>query len=233
MARIRTLKPEFFQDEKLAELSPYSRLLAVAILQLCDVSGRMRWIPMQVHAHAFPFEPDVDIEALAEDLESIEYLIRYEINGRLYAEIPGFIRHQRVTGKEAQTPSQIPPPDSRGNNRETPGCFPEKHLDVQERERERERGTGKGRGVGKENQNPKPKNGTKRFSKPTMQEISVYCQERKNNIDPQQFFDFYESKGWKVGSTPMKDWQAAVRTWEAKRKDSGEQQPKRAPRPML
>ena len=62
---------------------------------------------------------------------------------------------------------------------------------------------------------------SKRFQKPTVLEIQAYCTERNNGIDAQSFFDFYESKGWKVGNTPMKDWRAAVRTWE-KRKQ-GEQ----------
>jgi len=54
----------------------------------------------------------------------------------------------------------------------------------------------------------------KRFCKPTIEEVKTYCLERKNGIDAEQFWNFYESKGWKVGKTPMKDWQAAVRTWE-------------------
>lgn len=53
-----------------------------------------------------------------------------------------------------------------------------------------------------------------RFVKPKVEEIDAYCKERKNNVDAQQFFDYYESKGWKVGKTPMKDWKSAVRTWE-------------------
>jgi len=60
----------------------------------------------------------------------------------------------------------------------------------------------------------------KRFQKPTVEEIKNYCTERNNSIDAQSFFDFYESKGWKVGNTPMKDWRAAVRTWE-KRNQGG------------
>lgn len=54
----------------------------------------------------------------------------------------------------------------------------------------------------------------KRFVKPTLEEIETYCKERNNNVDAQRFFDFYESKGWKVGNQPMKDWRACVRTWE-------------------
>ena len=58
----------------------------------------------------------------------------------------------------------------------------------------------------------------KRFRKPTFEEVSAYCKERNNNVDPQRFIDFYESKGWKVGKTPMKDWKASVRTWERREK---------------
>ena len=55
----------------------------------------------------------------------------------------------------------------------------------------------------------------RRFVKPTVDEIRAYCAERKNNIDAQHFWDYYEARGWKVGGrSAMKDWRAAVRTWE-------------------
>ena len=54
----------------------------------------------------------------------------------------------------------------------------------------------------------------KKFIKPSVEEVKQYCEERNNNIDPQHFIDFYESKGWKVGNNPMKDWKACIRTWE-------------------
>lgn len=57
---------------------------------------------------------------------------------------------------------------------------------------------------------------TVRFVKPTVEEIADYCAERKNGIDPQRFFDYYESNGWMVGKTHMKDWKAAVRNWEGR-----------------
>ncbi|WP_347283032.1 hypothetical protein [uncultured Muribaculum sp.] len=60
-----------------------------------------------------------------------------------------------------------------------------------------------------------------RFKKPTLEEITAYCTERKNNVDPQAFFDFYESVGWRVGNKPMKDWKACVRTWERREQTSG------------
>jgi len=54
-----------------------------------------------------------------------------------------------------------------------------------------------------------------RFKKPTVAEIAAYCQQRQNGIDAEQFYAYYESKGWKIGrNTPMKDWKFAVITWE-------------------
>lgn len=54
----------------------------------------------------------------------------------------------------------------------------------------------------------------KRFEKPTLSQITQYCLERNNNVNAEQFYDYYESNGWKVGKNSMKDWEAAVRTWE-------------------
>ena len=49
---------------------------------------------------------------------------------------------------------------------------------------------------------------------PTLDEVKAYCNERNNRVDPERFIDYYTANGWKVGKNPMKDWKAAVRTWE-------------------
>ena len=59
-----------------------------------------------------------------------------------------------------------------------------------------------------------------KFTPPTLEEVKTYCLERDNGIDPEAFIDYYESKGWMVGKNKMKDWKAAVRTWEKNRKGS-------------
>ena len=63
------------------------------------------------------------------------------------------------------------------------------------------------------------KRGSSRFQKPSLEEIRQYCISRGNQVDPEQFFNFYESKGWIIGKSPMKDWRAAVRTWEKREKE--------------
>ena len=53
-----------------------------------------------------------------------------------------------------------------------------------------------------------------KFVKPTIEDIRCFCEERNNGIDAEEFFNFYESKGWVIGKSPMKDWKACIRTWE-------------------
>ena len=79
-------------------------------------------------------------------------------------------------------------------------CNVEKEIDI-EIDKEKEK-------VKKESRN---------FVPPTLSEVKAYCQERNNGINPNSFIDFYESKGWMVGKTKMKDWRAAIRTWEQRR----------------
>lgn len=60
------------------------------------------------------------------------------------------------------------------------------------------------------------------FIPPLLEEVSAYCKERGNGIDPEHFIDYYQSKGWMIGKNKMKDWKAAVRNWE---RDHKQQQP--------
>lgn len=71
----------------------------------------------------------------------------------------------------------------------------------------------------REREKSKSKNIGDKHHHPTLEEVKEYCSERGNKVDPERWFDYYTSNGWKVGKNPMKDWKAAVRTWE--RTDEG------------
>lgn len=86
-------------------------------------------------------------------------------------------------------------------------CTPEIEIEIENRDRERDRKNSAG-----------AKRRAPHFSPPSLQEVQKYCKERGNNIDAESFIDFYESKGWMVGSSKMKNWKAAVRTWENREK---------------
>ena len=63
----------------------------------------------------------------------------------------------------------------------------------------------------------------KNFVRPTLEEIKAYCQETGLSIDAEYFFDYYNSNGWKIGSSPMKDWQATARNWNRREKEKSKQ----------
>ena len=75
---------------------------------------------------------------------------------------------------------------------------------------------------GKNNKKEDTNVSKKKFVPPTVEEVRAYCQERGNKVDPQAFVDHYTSNGWMVGKNHMKDWKAAVRTWEKSSRQSRE-----------
>lgn len=67
---------------------------------------------------------------------------------------------------------------------------------------------------------------SKRFVKPTVEEVEAYCKERDNGINAQSFINHYDTNNWMRGNTPVKDWKACVRTWEQRRTDEQKGGPK-------
>ena len=88
---------------------------------------------------------------------------------------------------------------------------------------EGKQGASKGQQYKKDNNDKNDKKGKSIFIPPTVEEVREYCESRKNGIDPEMFVNFYESKGWYIGKNRMKDFRAAIRTWERKRKDESPQ----------
>lgn len=81
--------------------------------------------------------------------------------------------------------------------------------------------------IEKENEcyTPKPPTGAKRFTPPSLADVQSYCLERNNGVDPVRWFNHYTANGWMVGKNKMKDWKAAVRTWENQAGRKPQQEP--------
>jgi hypothetical protein len=114
MARIRTIKPEFFRHEGLQDLEishpgQYPMLVFAGLWSLCDKAGRFEWKPRQIKLDVLPFLP-FDMEETLSLLESSGFIEHYEVDGKLYGYIPSFKDHQRITGKEATSPEKYPAP---------------------------------------------------------------------------------------------------------------------------
>ena len=69
-------------------------------------------------------------------------------------------------------------------------------------------------------------NKSSRFAPPSLDDVRNYCSERHNQVNPERFINFYEAKGWMVGKNKMKDWKAAVRTWEQRDSEQAKPVPK-------
>ncbi len=222
MARIRTIKPEFWASEQIVECSTNARLLFVGMWNFCDDDGRHKASFKNLKAQVFPAD-NIDVEPLVGELIQQDLVIEYERQGVRYWQVTGW-KHQRIDRKRD---SDYPGPFDDGSTIIRRGLDEDSTLE------------GKGRDTN--TQDPMAcaelksslcgRNGheEKKFQKPTIGEIAKYCEGRSNAVDPEAFFAFYESKGWMVGKNRMKDWQAAVRTWEQKRKAEAEPTKPRLP----
>ncbi len=108
MARSRLLKPGFFKNEHLAQLSPHARLCFAGLWLLADREGRLEDRPLRLKAEIFPYE-QLDIEELLSCLSAGHFIQRYRVDGEAYLAIPKFTSHQSPHVREAE--SMIPAPD--------------------------------------------------------------------------------------------------------------------------
>lgn len=112
MARIRTVKPEFFKHDILYDLEKSTKLpirLAFAGLwTVCDREGRFEWRPRMLKTDVLPHD-DIDFSRVLDALATRGFVVKYSVDGKDYGYVPGFSRHQVVNNRE--TASIIPPPE--------------------------------------------------------------------------------------------------------------------------
>lgn len=105
MARIRTIKPEFFTSEDICSLSPLARLLYIALWCEADREGRFEWKPKTFKLRYLPGD-NCDVDLLATELIDGGLVVIFEADGKRFAEIPTFGKHQVINNRESE--SQIP-----------------------------------------------------------------------------------------------------------------------------
>lgn len=112
MARIRTIKPEFFKHYELWQAEVETGLpLRVAFAGLwcvADREGRFRWLPPQIKIDVLPYD-DIDFSRVLDALATRGFVVKYRVDGREYGHIPGFSRHQVVNNRERK--SELPEPN--------------------------------------------------------------------------------------------------------------------------
>lgn len=211
MAGIRTIKPDFWTDEKIVELSPWARLFFIGLWNFCDYEGRMSYSEKRLKMQIFPAD-SIDVAPLCAELRRTALITVYEISGETYLVVNQFKKHQKIDSRRL---SKLPPPPKiSAENDDLRRTAPNPSA-IREREREREREAA-------------PKNGAvrrtsaqKAFTPPTVSEVRAYCNERGNNVDPEKFVAHYSASNWVRGKTKIVNWKACVITWEKQEKDHG------------
>lgn len=159
-------------------------------------------IARNVESHNLTFVLEEDAELIAADTginyERIQDMMRDFVDFRLFENVEGVIsclsmakRTDEYTQKLLRTMSGVTPDKLRIKSGHTPEKVPPNRIE--ENRKDISRG---------------------RFTPPTLAQVTDYCQERSNSVDPQKFIDHYEANGWMRGKNKVKDWKACVRTWE-------------------
>jgi len=212
MARSRNIKPGFFTNELLGTADPMVCLTFAGLWCLADKHGILEDRPLRIKAELFPYRESLDVNGYLTVLAQLGFIQRYEVNGFRYIKVLHFRKHQ--SPHHTEKAKGYPEPDcdnsliSAGNRYDTvtspcidgksqvptrsDSLIPDSLIPDSPTHRA---------------------DAQRRFAPPTPEEVSEYAAEAGIAIDGNRFVDFYASKGWKVGKTPMKDWQAAVRTW--------------------
>ena len=201
----RIIKESICTSEKLAVIKDFDFRLWICLITQADDAGRGDARPAILKGRCFPLRESVTLRNISDSLNALAFnglISLYSVGGRPYYCFPSWAEHQRI--REAKPKYPAPWEDdgspqsaaTRGDSRQNAAIIQSNTIQSEY------------------NPNPKESNAHTRFTPPSAEEVRAYCKERGNSVDAECFVDFYASKGWKIGAAPMKDWKAAVRTWE-------------------
>lgn len=197
----RFIDTELWDKSEFNNCTPVMKLLTIFITCKCDSIGIFKMAPMLINAYIGENIQEKDILSIPCDIEKISnncyWLTKFcdFQYGELKEECRPHRKYIQLL-KSHKLYERVLKGYSKGI--ET--------LEEQEQEKDKEKDKDK-KGVVR----------GKNFIPPTLQDVASYCLERNNGVDSTKWHDFYSAKGWMVGSNKMKDWKAAVRTWETKK----------------
>jgi len=194
----RIIKESICTSDTIDQLTWFEEVFWYRLTVNCDDFGRFDARPAILRSRLFPLKEGITDAAIIETLNkfrTVGLVNLYVFEARPYLQLETWAKHQRqrATKSKYPAPNESTLTTSADTCRQLPSNVPE-----YESECESERVT------------------RKRFTPPIVEEVSEYCKERRNGIDAEYFCDFYQAKNWMVGKNKMKDWKAAVRTWEKK-----------------
>lgn len=197
----RIIKDTIRTSKTVNSMTDFQFRVWVHLITYVDDYGRGSADPELIKGLVFPRRKrlaESDIKKALSELVGMGCISLYDVDGESYFYFPNWGKHQRIQAKKSKFPAPengISQNFTVGHGEPPPESNPNPIQSESESEDEsRARGT--------------------RFIPPTLEEVATYVRERGSSVDPQGFIDFYASKGWLVGKTPMKDWKAACRNAE-------------------
>ena len=199
----RIIKESICTSASIDALTWFEEVLYYRLIVNCDDYGRFDGRTAVIKNRLFPLKDNVTAKSVEQSINKMVtcgLVTLYEFEGKPYLQLPSWEKHQNVRAKK----SKYPPYDSDLNTDDCKCMQMYANVPVIQ---------------SNPNTNPNPNardnaRTHEKFVKPTLEEVKAYCAERKNNVDAEHFVDYYESNGWIVGKTHMKDWRATVRSWE-------------------
>lgn len=214
----RILKESICRSDQINQLSPFEETMFYRLIVSADDYGRFDGRVAIIKSLLFPLKDSIradQIEKAINTLSSVELVERYTVAGKPFIRLTGWDRHQTIRAKKSKYPSpdeaDAQPQSIESNCKHLQSDASEckqRHANVPVIQSESE-------------SNPNAGKKRARFSPPTAEDVVAYAQQAGLHLDAHRFVDFYTSNGWRVGKSPMKDWQAAVRTWVARDKAGG------------
>ena len=200
----RILKESICTSESIDRLSWLEEVTFYRLIVNCDDYGRMDARPPILRARLFPLKTltDKQVQSAIESLRSAGMIDLYKVDGRSYLQIRQWALHQQIRSKK----SKFPAPDANFQSDDITCNQMISDAPVIQSQSESESES--------ESESARARKRAAPFTPPSPDEVAAYCRERGNTVDAERFCDFYASKGWMIGNQRMKDWRAAVRTWE-------------------
>ena len=212
----RILKESICRSDQINSLSPFEEVLFYRLIVNADDYGRFDGRIAIIKSLLFPLKDSIradQIEKAIKTLSSVELVDCYTVAGKPFIRLTGWDRHQSIRAKKSKYPS----PDEAEKHDEAT-CEHLKSSEIKCMQMKANVPVIQSESESESESNPKGERAraTARFTPPTPDEVRAYAAEKCLTVDADRFCDFYASKGWRVGSQPMRDWKAAVRGWCAR-----------------
>lgn len=223
----RILKESICTSEDINALSAFEETVFYRLIVSCDDFGRFDGRAAVIRGRLFPLKSvtDKQIEDAIHRLGTVGMVKRYEVAGKPYIQLTAWDQHQRIRARNSKfpAPDETPPDGESWPLAGDSKCQQMSANDSGCQQMSANDSKCPPYSYSYSDANTKTKTKKKesmRFAPPTVEEVSAYCRERGNAVNPQRFVDFYAAKGWMIGKNKMRDWKAAVRSWEQREQPS-------------